>query len=74
MYTKPNCPLCDEALEEIHTAQRQAEFDLVEVNILDDLSLYEKYKQAIPVVTVAGIEAFRYRLTAQALVELVRSR
>jgi ABC-type uncharacterized transport system YnjBCD ATPase subunit len=35
-FTKPNCPLCDEALEQIELARQQAEFDLLEVNILSD--------------------------------------
>ncbi len=71
-YTKPDCPLCDHALEEIELAQKQAAFQLVEINILSDLELYERYKHAIPVGVLDGTEIFRYRTRASELVERLR--
>ncbi len=68
-YTKPHCPLCDKALEEIERAQRQCQFELVEVNILEDLEIYERYKYDIPVLTVDGVEAFRHRVSCEELVK-----
>jgi glutaredoxin len=68
-YTKPNCPLCDKAMEEIERARRQRWFDLVEVNILTDLEIYERYKHAIPVTAVDGVEAFRYRISCEGLLK-----
>ena len=68
-YTKPNCPLCDKALEEIERAQRQCQFDLVEVNILENLETYERYKHDIPVVAVDGAELFRFRVSCEELVK-----
>ena len=67
LYTKPNCPLCDKALEEIERARIQRPFDLVEVNILEDPQVYEQFKHAIPVVALDGVELFRYRLTCEEL-------
>ena len=68
-YTKPNCPLCDKALEEIERAQRQCQFDLVEINILDNLETYERHKHHIPVVAVDGAELFRFRVSCEELVQ-----
>ena len=62
IYSKPNCPLCDEALEQIELARSHAAFELSEINILGDLELYESYKHLIPVITVDGREIARYRI------------
>lgn len=69
LYTKPNCPLCDKALEQIDLAQaelagRKTSFTFEQVNILSDLALYECYKHDIPVICLDGVEIFRHRLTA----------
>jgi hypothetical protein len=74
-HTKPGCPLCDEALVEVQAARSQRDFILEVVNILDNLETYERYKHDVPVVSVDGVEVFRYRLTAAALLqEIERSR
>jgi hypothetical protein len=72
LFTKPNCSLCDAALEQIELARKRADFELREVNILGEPAIYERYKHAIPVVCVNGVERFRYRLTDQALVEALQ--
>jgi glutaredoxin len=69
IYTKPNCSLCDEALEEIDAVRQLIPFRLEQVEILDDLSLYEKYKHAIPVLCLNGREIFRYRVIRKELME-----
>ncbi len=68
LYSKPNCPLCDEALEQIEIARTRARFDFSEINILADPELYERYKHLIPVVTVDGNEVARYRIRWEELV------
>jgi glutaredoxin len=74
-HTKPGCPLCDEALAEVQAARNQRGFALEVVNILESLETYERYKHQVPVVSVNGIEVFRYRLAAAALLqEIERSR
>ncbi len=74
LYTKPNCPLCDHALEEIERAQAQEPFALEQANILSDLVLYERYKHDIPVICLDGVEIFRHRLTAEELLAKLRGR
>lgn len=53
-YTKPNCPLCDEArklLEELDITQH---FHLIEKDITQDDALYEQYGLMIPVLEWQG--------------------
>jgi glutaredoxin len=69
LYSKPGCHLCDPVREVILAAQRSAEFELVVRNILDDPEDFERYKHAIPVVTVDGREIARYRLTEKQLLD-----
>jgi glutaredoxin len=64
LYSKPNCPLCDEALEQIEEARKLVAFELEEINILSDEALYNQHKHNMPVVCVDGREVFRYRLTS----------
>jgi glutaredoxin len=74
LYTKPGCHLCEPVAETIAAAARLRSFQSVTRNILDDPDDYERYKHAIPVVTVNGAEVARYRLTlAQLLQALDRS-
>jgi len=53
-------------------AFRVEEFDLVEINIAEDLVLYERYKHDIPVVLIDDVEAFRHRLTAREFLHALR--
>ena len=69
IYTKPNCSLCDEALEEIEAVSQLLPFRLEQVDILDNLALYEKYKHDIPVVCLNGREIFRHRVIREELRE-----
>ena len=74
LFTKPNCHLCDEALEEIELAREEIRFKLVLVNILNDPETYERYKHDIPVVHLNGVEIFRHRLSSLKLIEKLRAR
>lgn len=52
LYTKNNCPLCDEAKELLLVIQKEFDFSLKEVDIYQDDKLLEKYQLMIPVVEV----------------------
>ena len=71
LYSKPGCHLCEPVAETIAEAARVASFQVVRRNILDDPQDYERYKHAIPVVTVNGREVARYRLKLQDLLAAV---
>jgi glutaredoxin len=64
LYTRPGCHLCEEAKREIKAAGYDDLYELEEINIDDDPTLAELYGWEIPVVTINGIKAFKYRLTA----------
>jgi hypothetical protein len=67
LYSKPGCHLCDVVKQVIGDVARRRRFRLELRNILDDPADLEKYKNAIPVVLVDGVEIARYRLTGHDL-------
>jgi glutaredoxin len=58
LYGKPECHLCDEARAALEHVRREVPFDLVERDITLDDDLHRRYLERIPVVEIAGEEAF----------------
>lgn len=54
LYTRPECPLCDEAVRLLHRLAPKLGFELQEVNIEEDEELLRRYALEIPVVAVNG--------------------
>jgi thiol-disulfide isomerase/thioredoxin len=54
LFMRPGCHLCEDAAELLEWLSRRNPIEIVEVNILDDLDLFERYKHHIPVVEIAG--------------------
>lgn len=50
VYTKPGCHLCEEVLVLVDKMTARYGIELTEVNIIEDMAVYEQYKYAIPVV------------------------
>lgn len=50
LYTRPNCPLCDEAKLMLNLVQEDFPIEYQEVNIEEDDLLHEKYMLMIPVL------------------------
>ena len=71
LYTKPGCHLCEPVAETIAAAAKVRAFEAVSRNILDDPADFERYKHAIPVVTVNGQEVARYRLSLPQLLQAI---
>jgi hypothetical protein len=69
LYTKPGCHLCEPVADAIARAAKVRSFHSLTRNILDDPADFERYRYAIPVVTVNGLEIARYRLTQMQLIE-----
>ena len=63
IYTRPGCHLCDDAKQEMLAADCADQYVLEEVNIETDPKLVERYGLEIPVITINGSKAFKYRLT-----------
>jgi hypothetical protein len=71
LYTKPGCHLCEPVAETIAAAATVRDFRSLSRNILDDPADFERYRHAIPVVTVDGAEIARYRLTMSQLLDAI---
>ena len=54
LYSRPGCHLCDDAAELLEQLAQRIPIAVVEVNILGDIALYERYKHSIPVIALAG--------------------
>ena len=71
LMSKPGCHLCDDALVVIQKVVGAHVAVLIEeVDITQDLDLLEKYREAIPVVLVDGVEKFRHRVDPDALARM----
>ena len=72
MYARPGCHLCDEALALLLAlGDAMDEKPIIEeVNILEDLALYARYRHSVPVISVkgdAGDQVLYAPITAPAL-------
>ncbi len=65
LFSKPDCPLCDDAKAVIAEVRARVPFILKEVNIESDPALFERHRYDIPVVFIDGKKAFKHRLTAR---------
>ena len=66
-YSKPDCCLCDAALEPVKGVAREAGLEIVKVNIADDPELLERLGQRIPVVELDGEVIAWGRISERAL-------
>jgi 4a-hydroxytetrahydrobiopterin dehydratase len=74
LYTREGCHLCDQAKAAIRAAESlyRLNIDLREVDIADDDELHARFTNDVPVIYVAGVEAFRHRVDPRELAEVVR--
>ena len=71
LYGKAGCHLCEEARAEIESVRARRRFNLTEVDVSLDPVLHARYGERIPVVAVAGKEAFEYHVDARELEKLL---
>lgn len=74
VYSRRDCCLCDEALEQIEAARRSATFELEVIDVDTDPALAERYGHEVPVVEIDGRKAFKYRLTTRQLLRRLAGR
>ena len=70
LYTKKNCSLCDQAKEQIEEIYDD-QFEIEEVDITKDKSLFRKFKFDIPVFYHNGAFLMQHRVDRKALDDLV---
>jgi glutaredoxin len=54
--------LCDAAKQVLLAARRQADFDYQEIDIDGDAELRARYNDEVPVISIDGRKAFKYRV------------
>jgi glutaredoxin len=62
VYTKPTCPLCDEAYEVLERWQQRYGYSLEARNIEESADLLREHGEWVPVVAVNGRVRFRGRV------------
>jgi glutaredoxin len=60
LLSRPGCHLCDDARVHLTALAAELGFELEEVDIEGDDDLHRRYLERIPVVEVAGEEAFEF--------------
>lgn len=74
LYTRTNCPLCDEAHALLDTLAERLGFVIEAVDIDADHELRARYNYAVPVIAVGGEEVARAPIRAPALEAALRER
>ena len=54
LYSRSNCPLCEEARLMLELVKEDINLDIEEINIEEDDELHEKYLLRIPVIESGG--------------------
>ncbi len=67
LITKPGCHLCDEAREVVARVAAELAVDWIEVNMLDDAALTQRYVNDIPVTLVDGVPHDFWRVSEERL-------
>ena len=58
-YTKPDCPLCDEAKSVLQEIKKKLPFIVIEdIDITKNLGLFTKYKLLVPVLEMDDKQLF----------------
>ena len=54
LYGRPGCHLCEDAADLLERLGRDMPIQIIEINILNNIDLFERYKHSIPVIAIAG--------------------
>jgi hypothetical protein len=71
MYSRRRCGLCDEAREVVEAVARSVQLDFEEIFVDGDDDLELRYGIRVPVLEVAGREAFELTVDGERLAQLV---
>jgi len=62
LYTRVGCCLCVDAKAVLMAARQRTDFEYTELDIDSDAELVRLYNDEIPVITINGRKAFKYRI------------
>ena len=74
LYTRVGCCLCDEAKRVLEQARGRAAFDYEERDIDGDPELLRRYNDEVPVVTINGVKAFKYKVDMKEFLKKLAAR
>lgn len=72
IFTKPECPLCEEGKERVEDAQEELEFELLVHNILTRDDWFFEFRYFVPVVFIDGKRVLELRFTADDVLAALR--
>ena len=67
LYSRQDCPLCDEMRSVVATVGHAVPFRLEIIDVDTDASLVAAYGEEVPVLCVNGVKAFVGRVEARTL-------
>ena len=67
LFSKKDCPLCDEALAVLEKVRKEIPFHLKETKLLPGEDSFEEYKEDFPVVHINKRFAFKHRVNENML-------
>jgi len=67
LYTKPGCPLCEEARELLEELRHDLTFDLEIVNIYESQQLFDRYRYRVPVIRRGETDVLELKFTLEEL-------
>ncbi|HTU79758.1 MAG TPA: glutaredoxin family protein [Solirubrobacteraceae bacterium] len=74
VYCKPDCHLCEQAIEVLRRLQLELTFTLRECDITAEDALHRAYFERIPVVELDGEELFEHHVSEELMRERLESR
>lgn len=72
MYSRYGCHLCEDMLQLLHEFQTDMAYTIRVIDIDDHPALVKQYNDAVPVLTLRGVEICRHFLDLEALQQVVR--
>jgi thiol-disulfide isomerase/thioredoxin len=69
IYSRPECHLCDEMIENLEKWQKRFNFKIEIFNIDEDPALTERFAARIPLLAVDDAEICEYHLDEKALLQ-----
>jgi glutaredoxin len=72
-YTKPNCPLCEEAEELLDEMRGYFDFSVLKIDITRDIDAYEIFKHRIPVLRLGDLGDLSEKITEKELRQKIRA-
>lgn len=72
-YTRPNCPLCEDARLMLELVKEDVFLNIEEINIEDNDDIHEKYLLRIPVIEQDGVVIQEGRIDYPTLLEAFTS-